>query len=56
MAGWFMAPDVRWARERPGRRGKEDNAAPVQVLVARGHCAGTLEIQVSVAGSARATG
>lgn len=35
---------------------KEGNAAAVQVWVARGDCVGTLEVQVSVAGSGRAAG
>lgn len=44
------------AREQPGRRGEEGNVAMVQVLVACGDCVGALEVQVFVAGSARATG
>lgn len=55
MAGRVIALDVMWAREQPGHRGKEGNAAAVQVLVARGNCVGALEVQVFVAGSAGAT-
>ena len=56
MAGRVIALDITWAREQPGHHGKEGNAAVFQVLVARGDCAGALEVQVFVAGSARATG
>lgn len=56
MAGRVIALDITWAREQPGHRGKEGNAAAFQVLVARGDCVGALEVQVFVAGSARATG
>lgn len=56
MAGRAIALDVMWAREQLGHCGKEGSAAAVQVLVARGDCVGALEVQVFVAGSARATG
>ena len=56
MAGRVIAVDIMWAKEQPGHCGKEDNAAAFQVLVARGDCVGALEVQVFVAGSARATG
>lgn len=36
MAGRVIAVDIMWVREQPGHRGKEDNAAAFQVLVARG--------------------
>lgn len=56
MAGRVIALDIMWAREQHGHRGKEGNAAAVQVLVARGDCVGALEIQVFVAGRAWTTG
>lgn len=56
MAGRVIAVDITWAREQPSHRSKEDNAAAFQVLVAYGDCVGALEVQVFVAGSARATG
>lgn len=56
MAGRVIALDIMWAREQHGHRGKEGNAAVVQVLVARGDCVGALEVQVFVAGRAGATG
>lgn len=57
MAGRVIVLDITWAREQPGHRGKEGNAAAAfQVLVAPGDCVGALEVQVFVAGSARATG
>lgn len=45
-----------WAKEQPGRHGKEDNAEALQVLVALGNCVGALEVQVFVAGTAGAAG
>lgn len=56
MAGRVILLDIMWAREQPGHPAKEDNAAAFQELVARGYCVGALEVQVFVAGSARATG
>lgn len=56
MATRVIAVDIRWAREQPGHHGKEDNAVAIQVLLACGVYVGALEIQVFVAGSARATG
>lgn len=56
MAGRVILLDIMWAREQPGNPAKEDNAAAFQELVARGYCVGALEVQVFVAGSARATG
>lgn len=56
MAGRVIEVDIMWEREQPGHHGKEDNAAAFQVLAARGDCVGALEVQVFVAGSARATG
>lgn len=56
MAGRVIALDIMWVREQPGHHGKEGNAAAFQVLVAHGDCVGALEVQVFVAGSARATG
>lgn len=55
MSGRVIEVDITWAREQPGRHSKEDNAAAFQVLVAHGYCVGALEVQVFVAGSARAT-
>lgn len=43
-AGRVIEVDIMWAREQPGRHGKEDN------------CVGALEVQVFVAGRAGATG
>lgn len=56
MARRVIAVDIPWAKEQPGHRGKEDNTAAFQVLVAHGDCVGALEVQVFGAGSARATG
>lgn len=57
MARRVTALDIPWAKEQPpGRRGKEDNTAAFQVLVAHGDCVGALEVQVFGAGSAGATG
>lgn len=55
-AGRVIVVDMTWAREQPGHRGEEDNAAAFQVLAACGDCVGALEVQVFVAGSAGATG
>lgn len=52
-AGRVIALDVMWARQQPALKRA---TAAVQVWVARGDCVGTLEVQVSVAGSGRATG
>lgn len=41
MAGRVIAVDITWAREQPGHRGEEDNAAAFQVSVAYGDCAGS---------------
>lgn len=54
MAGRVIAVDIMWMREQPGHHAKEDNAAAFQVLVAPGDCVGALEVQVFVAGGARA--
>lgn len=56
MAGRVIDVDIMWAREQPGHRSEEDNAAAFQVLVAYSDCVGALEVQVFVAGSAGATG
>lgn len=55
-AGRVNKVDIMWAREQPGRHGKEDNATAFQAWVARGDCVGALEVQVFVAGRAGATG
>lgn len=55
MAGRLIVVDITWVRKHPGHGRKEGNAVAFQVLIARGDCVGALEVQVFVAGSARAT-